>query len=290
MLFSYAERLAQPLMRISLGVTLLWIGCVDLLDPRVVLSLLSQSLPFLAFTQFVYPLKVLEIVGGILLIAGVWLRYVALASLGLFAGTLTIFVIAPGITEFPLLSLKGQFLLKDTVLASAAITLMASDAPSTPTFQKLFRFAESVAGPLLRISLGVVLLWIGCIHLFEPQPVVILLSQSLPFLAFSAFVYVLGGLEVMAGILLLAGHWIRYVALLSLGLFAGTLTIFVVAPGVTGFPLLAPMGQFLLKDTVLASTAIALMARDAVSHQAKLPERSQIHSRSEGPGIRRPAA
>src|SRR5258707_13814972 len=98
---------------------------------------------------------------------------------------------------------------------------------------------------LLRISLGVVLLWIGCVHLIDPQPVVTLLSMSLPFLAFNVFVYLLGALEVLAGIMLLAGLWIRYVALLSLALYAGTLTIFVVAPGVIGFPLLTLMGQFI---------------------------------------------
>jgi uncharacterized membrane protein YkgB len=70
---------------------------------------------------------------------------------------------------------------------------------------------------------------------------------------------------VIVGILLFAGLWIRYVALLSLVLFAGTLTIFVVAPAVTGFPLLTLMGQVILKDTVLASAAITLVARDAAS-------------------------
>jgi uncharacterized membrane protein YphA (DoxX/SURF4 family) len=84
-LFSYADRLAGPLMRVSLGLTLLWIGWVDFLDPSTVLDLLSRSLPFLAFSQFVYALKIVEIIGGILLIAGVWLRYVALLSLLLFA-------------------------------------------------------------------------------------------------------------------------------------------------------------------------------------------------------------
>jgi uncharacterized membrane protein YkgB len=143
-------------------------------------------------------------------------------------------------------------------------------------FRTVFGLAETVAGPLLRISLGLVLLWIGCIHLADPQPVVILLSQSLPFLAFSAIVYVLGALEVIAGILLIAAWWVRYVALLSLALFAGTLTIFVIAPGVTGIPLLTLMGQFLHKDTVLASAAITLMARDAASHETKLAHRTQI--------------
>jgi reactive chlorine resistance protein C len=143
----------------------------------------------------------------------------------------------------------------------------------------LFNYTERLAGPLLRITLGVVLLWIGCIHVVDPQPVVALLLQSLPFLAFNAFVYLLGGLEVIVGILLLAGLWIRYVALLSLVLFAGTLTIFVVAPAVTGLPLLTLMGQFILKDTVLASAAITLVARDAASHEAGLAQDIQPSSR-----------
>jgi uncharacterized membrane protein YkgB len=146
--------------------------------------------------------------------------------------------------------------------------------------KRLFRFTERLAGPLLRLSLGLVLLWIGAIHLATPQPVVSLLSLSLPFLAQSAFVYVLGALEVLAGILLIAGLLVRYAALLSLVLFAGTLTIFVIAPGVTGFPLLTLMGQFLLKDMVLASAAITLMARDAASHEAKRAQRPQLSRHS----------
>ena len=144
----------------------------------------------------------------------------------------------------------------------------------------LFSFAERLAGPFLRVSLGLVLLWIGCIHLVTPQPVVRLLSLSLPFLDSRAFVYGLGALEVIAGILLIAGLWVRYAALLSLVLFAGTLTIFVIAPGVTGFPLLTLMGQFLLKDVVLASAAIAVMARDAASYEAKRAQRTQFSNRS----------
>ena len=144
----------------------------------------------------------------------------------------------------------------------------------------VFSFAERLAGPLLRLSLGLVLLWIGAIHLATPQPVVRLLSLSLPFLAERAFVYVLGALEVLAGILLIAGLWVRYAALLSLLLFAGTLTIFVIAPRVTDFPLLTLMGQFLLKDVVLASAAITLMARDAASHESKRAQRAQLSSRS----------
>jgi reactive chlorine resistance protein C len=133
----------------------------------------------------------------------------------------------------------------------------------------VFEFVERIAPSLLRISLGLVLLWIGALHLQNPHSIVVLLSMSLPFLAERAFVSVLGALEVLAGVLLLAGLWVRYVGLLTLVLFAGTLTIFVIAPAVTGFPILTLLGQFLLKDIVLASAAITVAATDAARHEAK---------------------
>ena len=132
----------------------------DVLDPRLVVTLLSVSIPFLAVSQFVYGLKVLEIIGGILLIAGLWVWYVALITLALFAGTLTIFVIAPGVTG-----------------SDASILWIRSQ--SFRCFPCHFRSWHLVG-----------------------------------------FAYVLGGVEVIAGVLLLNGHWTRYVALLPLALFA----------------------------------------------------------------------
>src|SRR5438309_12029580 len=143
----------------------------------------------------------------------------------------------------------------------------------------VFQFVERIAPYVLRISLGLVLLWIGSLHLQSPHPIVRLLSMSLPFLAFSTFVYVLGAVGVIAGVLLIAGLWVRYVALLALVLFAGTLTIFVIAPAVTGFPLLNLTGQFLLKDVVLASAAIRVVAKDAAKHEARRAQRAQLASR-----------
>src|SRR5436190_5275685 len=157
----------------------------------------------------------------------------------------------------------------------------SSQIPKKGNFMKtVFHFVERIAPYVLRISLGLVLLWIGALHLQNPQSIVVLLSMSLPFLASSAFVYVLGALEVIAGVLLIAGLWVRYVGLLTLVLFAGTLTIFVIAPGVTGFPILNLTGQFLLKDIVLASAAITVVARDAARHEAKRTQRTQLASRS----------
>ncbi len=133
----------------------------------------------------------------------------------------------------------------------------------------VFQFVERLAPFFLRYSLALILLWIGALKFADPSPVRGLLAASLSFLAFNAFVYALGVLEISAAILLFAGVWVRYVGLFCLILFAGTLTIFVIAPGVTGFPLLTLAGQFLLKDVVLAAAAVSVAAMDAARHEAK---------------------
>jgi len=133
----------------------------------------------------------------------------------------------------------------------------------------VFQFVERIAPFFLRFSLALILLWIGALKFADPSPVRGLLAASLSFLAFNAFVYVLGALEIIASILLIVGVWLRYVGLLCLILFAGTLTIFVITPGVTGFPLLTLTGQFLLKDVVLAAAAFTVAAMDSAKHEAE---------------------
>ncbi len=137
----------------------------------------------------------------------------------------------------------------------------------------VFVLAQRGAGPLLRFSLGLVLLWIAALKFADPSPVRGLLAASLPFLATNAFVYAVGVLEITAAVLLFAGLWVRFVGLGVLLLFGGTLTIFLVAPTVTygshGFPYLSLVGQFLLKDTVLAAAAINLVALDSARQSAR---------------------
>src|SRR5258708_36698484 len=127
----------------------------------------------------------------------------------------------------------------------------------------VFQFIERIGPYFLRFSLALILLWIGALKFVDPTPVRMLLGASFSFLAFNAFVYVLGALEIIVAILLFAGVWLRYVGLLCLVLFAGTLTILVSAPAVTGFPLLTLAGQFLLKDPVLASTPVRAPSQTA---------------------------
>jgi reactive chlorine resistance protein C len=150
--------------------------------------------------------------------------------------------------------------------------------------ESLFALAQRSAGPLLRFSLGLVLLWIATLKFADPAPVRGLLAASLPFLASNAFVYAVGVLEITAAVLLFAGLWVRYVGLGVLVLFGGTLTIFLIAPMLTygphGFPLLSLLGQFLLKDTVLAAAAINLVALDSARQRTRHTQAGAATSRA----------
>lgn len=130
----------------------------------------------------------------------------------------------------------------------------------------LARLASRYSPAFLRFSLALVLFWIGALKFVDPSPVVGLLDASLAFLAFPAFVYVLGLVELGAAGLLAAGIAVRQVGLVLLGLFAGTLLIFLIAPAVSygeaGFPRLSLAGEFLLKDLVLMAAASTLVALD----------------------------
>jgi putative oxidoreductase len=137
----------------------------------------------------------------------------------------------------------------------------------------LFTLAHKVALPFLRISMGVVLFWIGALKFADPSPVVGLLQASLPFLASNVLVYLLGAAEIALAALLVAGVAVRYVGIGLMGLFGGTLLIFLLAPKVTyggaGFPFLALAGEFLLKDLDLFAVAVNLIAMDSAGTAAR---------------------
>ena len=136
------NRIAYPFLRIAMGLVLVWIGGLKFVDPSPVVGLIGASpFAFLASNGFVYLLGAGEVVVGLLLWANIQVKYVAVLTMGLFVGTLAILILTPkvayGDAGFPLLSLPGEFLLKDIVLmaASAALSAMAADREMTSTHQ-----------------------------------------------------------------------------------------------------------------------------------------------------------
>ena len=137
----------------------------------------------------------------------------------------------------------------------------------------LSTLAQKVASPFLRISMGIVLFWIGALKFADPSPVVGLLQASFPVLASNLLVYLLGATEIALAALLVAGIAVRFAGIGLMGLFAGTLAIFLIAPKVTygdaGFPFLSLAGEFLLKDLVLFAAAVNLIVMDTAREAAR---------------------
>jgi uncharacterized membrane protein YkgB len=143
---------------------------------------------------------------------------------------------------------------------------------------RLFAIVERISAPLLRISLAIVLIWLGADKFVNPTYTVDLVRTSplYGFLATNGFAYTLAVLEIVAAAFLLTNRAVRYVGLLVVLLFAGTLSNFLTAPAVTyatpqGFPVLSHTGEFLLKDLVLAAAAIATVAYDVRRRQEAYP-------------------
>jgi uncharacterized membrane protein YkgB len=132
------SRIAYPFLRIAMGIVLVWIGGLKFVDPSPVVGLIGASpFAFLASNGFIYMLGVGEVIVGVLLWANIKVQYVGILNMGLFVGTIAILILTPkvayGDAGFPLLSLPGEFLLKDIVLmaASAALSAMASEREMT---------------------------------------------------------------------------------------------------------------------------------------------------------------
>jgi uncharacterized membrane protein YkgB len=145
----------------------------------------------------------------------------------------------------------------------------------------LTTLSQRIAYPFARIAMGIVLIWIGGLKFIDPSPVVGLLGASLPFLASPMVVYVLGLAEVACAVALFLSFRVQYVGLVLMGLFAGTLLIFLIAPkvvyGDAGFPLLQLPGEFLLKDLVLFASSVSLIsmasAREAAGGIREMAQR-----------------
>lgn len=149
----------------------------------------------------------------------------------------------------------------------------------------LSQLLARISYPFLRITMGLVLVWIGALKFVDPSPVIGLISASpFAFLASNGFVYTLGAAEVIVGLLFWANIQVKYIAILNMGLFVGTIAILILTPmvayGEAGFPRLSLPGEFLLKDTVLmaASAALSVMASQREKGQMTMMDRHQMRA------------
>jgi uncharacterized membrane protein YphA (DoxX/SURF4 family) len=115
------------LLRIALGVVFAWFGALKVAGASPVRDLVAATVPFLPGTWFVPLVGAVEVLAGLALVLGIAVRPVAAVTVLHLMGTFLVFVVQPGVAfgdGNPLvLSVTGEFVLKNLVLVAAALVV-----------------------------------------------------------------------------------------------------------------------------------------------------------------------
>jgi putative oxidoreductase len=127
----------------------------------------------------------------------------------------------------------------------------------------------------LRVSLGVVFIWFGALKVANVTPVAALVAGTVPWVDPAWFVPLLGTVEVVVGIALIAGRRLTAVSCVLVAHLTGTLLVLVMEPQVAfehGNPLLlTTVGEFVMKNVVLISAGLVLASRQDARRKGCLP-------------------
>ena len=114
------------LLRVSLGTVFLWFGLLKIFGETSVLGIIRSAYPFVARAPFLQTLGLGETVLGVGVLVGWRVRFMASIMFLHLVGTLLVPVLAPATAfdpGFPILTLEGEFVVKNLVLVSAALVL-----------------------------------------------------------------------------------------------------------------------------------------------------------------------
>lgn len=119
---------------------------------------------------------------------------------------------------------------------------------------------------LMRWALALVFVWFGALKVANLTPVAALVADTLAFLPISAAVLLpaLGAFEIVVGIALVTGRYLRPVLAVMVAHLAGTFLVLVTQAGVAfqdGNPLLLTTeGEFVVKNLVLIAGTLLVAA------------------------------
>lgn len=123
-------------------------------------------------------------------------------------------------------------------------------------------FLRRASLPLLRVSLGVIFIWFGALKVANATPVAQLVADTLYWIDSSLLVPLLGIFEVLVGIALLSGRFLKLALMLLVGHMLGTFLVLVVQPQIafreSNPLLLTTEGEFVVKNLVLLSGALVI--------------------------------
>lgn len=137
------RRLAPGLLRISLGVVFVWFGALKVLGVTPVTDLVAGTVSWADPGWFIPALGTLEVLIGSGLILATRLRLVLVLFTGQMVGTFLVFLVQPDVAFVGgnplLLTVEGEFVVKNIVLLSAGLTVASHltaqpdrAAPSAP--------------------------------------------------------------------------------------------------------------------------------------------------------------
>ena len=117
----------RELMRVSLGLIFLWFGALKVFGVSPVHDFVVSAYPFFLNQGMFFFLGLIEVIVGLCLLLKVLLRQAEIVILIHLLGTLLLFFSKPemAFTQFPILTLEGEFLLKNLVLGVTVLYLIA---------------------------------------------------------------------------------------------------------------------------------------------------------------------
>jgi uncharacterized membrane protein YkgB len=129
----FLARVGVPLLRISLGLVFLWFGLLKIFEVSPVAGLVAKTIYWFDPDVVVPALGAFEVFVGLCLVAGRLMR-IALPLLVLqMAGTFLVLVLLPEVAFRDgnplLLTVEGEFVVKNLVLLSAALVIGSRLAP-----------------------------------------------------------------------------------------------------------------------------------------------------------------
>ena len=126
-LIPFLRRAAIPMLRVSLGLVFVWFGALKVFDVSPVADLVARTVYWVDPDLFVTVLGFFEVFVGVMLLFG-WALRLTLALFTLqMVGTFVTFLVLPEVTfrhgNPLLLTVEGEFVVKNLVLISAALVV-----------------------------------------------------------------------------------------------------------------------------------------------------------------------
>jgi len=132
----FVREYSIPILRIALGVVFVWFGVLKVVGVSPVADLVAKTLYFLPPRVAVVGMGAVELIIGVGLVTGIAVRLVLLLFIVQMVGTFLALIIRPDMAfqgGNPLiLSVHGEFIIKNLVLISAGLVILGTVRAARP--------------------------------------------------------------------------------------------------------------------------------------------------------------